>query len=95
MKVALPDGRKVEATNIDFKTKKEDWSEYTLVDGSVLKFKTIITSVIRTEDYDPMTGDPIYIIQSTNISRVKVPDEMKITSTKRKEKKKEEGMEVV
>jgi hypothetical protein len=92
MKIVLPDGRKIEATNVDFKTKKEDWSEYTLVGGSVLKFKTIITSVIRTEDYDLMTGDPIYIIQSTNISRVKVPEEMRLKDTK---KERIEGIEVV
>lgn len=93
MKLALPDGRKVEATDVDFKTEREDWNEYTLVDGSVLKFKTIVSSVIRTEDYSP-TGDPIYLIRSTNISRVKVPDEMKLMSTNKKEKK-EVGMEVI
>jgi len=91
MKLALPDGRKVEATNIDFRTKTEDWSEYALIDGSILKFKTIVTSVIRTEDHDPMTGNPIYIIQSTNISRIRVPDEMKLVSTK---KEMVEGVEV-
>lgn len=92
MKLALPDGRKVEAMNVDFKTKKEDWSEYALVDGLVLKFKAIITSVVRTEDYDPTTGDPVYIIRTTNISRLKVPEEMKLTSTK---KEMVEGVEVV
>ena len=91
MKLALPDGRKIEATDVDFKTEKEDWSEYTLVDGSVLKFKTIVSSIIRTEDYSP-TGDPIYIIRSTNVSRVKVPEEMKLTSTK---KERVEGVEVI
>ena len=93
MKLVLPDGRKVEATDVDYKTEKEDWSEYTLEDGSILKFKTIVSSVIRTEDYSS-TGDPIYIIRSTNISRVKVPEEMKLTSTNKKEKK-EVGMEVI
>lgn len=92
MKIALPDGRKIEATNVDFKTEKEGWNEYMLVDGSVLKFKTVITSVIRTEDYDPMTGDPVYIIQSTNISRVIVPEKMRLTSTK---KERVEGVEVI
>ena len=91
MKIALPDGRKVEATDVDFRTEKEVWNEYTLVDGSVLKFKTIVSSIIRTEDYSS-TGDPIYLIRSTNISRVKVPEEMKLVSIK---KKSVEGMEVV
>lgn len=93
MKLALPDGRKVEATNVDFKTEKEVWNEYTLEDGSILKLKTIVSTIIRTEDYDP-TGNPVYLIRSTNISRVKVPEEMKLTSTNKKEKK-EVGMEVI
>lgn len=88
MKISLPDGRRIEATDVEFRTKKEDWNEYTLKDGSVLKFKTIITSVIRTEDYDP-SGNPVYLIRSTNVSRVKVPNEMKLTTTK---KEKVEGV---
>lgn len=83
MKIALPDGRKIEATDVDFTTEKEDWNEYTLVDGSVLKFKTIVTSVIRTEDHD-QTGNPVYLIRSTNVTRVKVSDDVRLTSTKEK-----------
>lgn len=91
MKISLPDGRKIEATDVDFRTKKEDWNEYTLVDGSVLKFKTIVTSIIRTEDHD-QTGKPVYLVRSTNVTRVKVSDKVRLTSTK---EKKVDGMEVV
>lgn len=92
-KLILPSGREVEATDIDFKSIKEDWNEYELEDGSVLKFKTIISSIIRTEDYDLITGDPIYRTRSTSIVRVKVPENMKYVS--KKQTKKKEGMEVV
>lgn len=91
MKIALPDGRKIEATDVDFKTEKEDWSEYTLEDGSVLKFMAVVSGIIRTEDYDP-TGNPVYLIRSTNVSRVKVSEEMKLISTK---KERVEGVEVI
>ncbi|MFZ2070427.1 MAG: hypothetical protein WAV32_02250 [Halobacteriota archaeon] len=77
MKVRLPKGGEIEAMDIDFDTIKEDWNEYKLEDGTILKFKTIISSVIRTEEYDPMTGDPVYHIRSTNVLRVKVPKELK------------------
>lgn len=77
MKIQLPKGGEVEAMDIDFETVKEDWNEYKLEDGTILKFKTIVSSVIRTEDYDPMTGDPIYHIRSTNVMRVRVPNELK------------------
>ena len=89
----LPNGRKVEATNVDFDVEKEDWNKYMLKDGSILKFKAVISSIIRTEDYDPNTGSPIYIIQSTNISQVKVPENMRLINTK--QVKKEETVEVV
>jgi len=77
LKIQLPKGGEVEAMDIDFETVKEDWNEYKLEDGTILKFKTIVSSVIRTEDYDPMTGDPIYHIRSTNVMRVRVPNELK------------------
>ena len=92
-KITLPNGREVEATDVDFKSIKEDWNEYELEDGSVLKFKTIVSSIIRTDDYDPMTGDPVYQTRSTSVVRVKVPEEMKYVP--KKQLKREEGVEVV
>ncbi len=77
MKVRLPDGRMIEAMDIDFETIKEDWNEYKLEDGTILKFKTIVSSIVRTEEYDPMTGDPVYHVRSTNVLRVKVPEKLK------------------
>ncbi len=95
MKVRLPNGREVEAMGVDFETVKEDWNEYKLEDGTILKFKTVVSSIIRTEDYDPMTGDPVYHIRSTNILRANVPEEMKrLPSSAGKPSEKEEGMEV-
>ena len=94
MKVRLPNGSEVEATNVDFETMHEDWSEYKLDDGTVMKFKTVISSIIRTENYDPMTGDPVYHVRSTNILRVKVPDELKRLPASRKPNEVGEGVEV-
>ena len=94
MKVRLPNGSEVEATNVDFETMQEDWNEYTLEDGTVLKFKTVVSSIIRTENYDPMSGDPVYHVRSTNILRVKVPDELKRLPASRKQSEEGEGMEV-
>jgi len=94
MKVRLPNGSEVEATNVDFETMQEDWNEYKLEDGTVLKFKTVVSSIIRTENYDPMSGDPVYHVRSTNILRVKVPDELKRLPASRKQSEEGEGMEV-
>ncbi|MBK5190327.1 MAG: hypothetical protein JJE19_02370 [Methanosarcinales archaeon] len=94
MKVRLPNGSEVEATNVDFETMQEDWNEYKLEDGTVLKFKTVVSSIIRTENYDPMSGDPVYHVRSTNILRVKVPDELKRLPASRKQSEEGGGMEV-
>ena len=92
MKVRLPDGREIEAMDVDFETVKEDWNEYKLEDGTILKFKTIVSSIVRTEEYDPMTGDPVYHVRSTNVLRVKVPEELKRLPGARKSEA--EGVEV-
>jgi hypothetical protein len=94
MKVRLPNGREVEARNVDFETQKEDWNEYKLEDGTILRFKTVVSSIIRTENYDPMTGDPIYHVRSTNILRVKVPDELKRLPNSQKPVDEGESVEV-
>jgi hypothetical protein len=94
LKVRLPNGRELEAIDVDFETVKEDWNEYTLEDGTVLKFKTVVSSIIRTEDYDPMTGDPVYHVRSTNLLRVKVPQEMKRLPAAKKPGREGEGVEV-
>jgi len=92
LKVRLPNGREIEAADVDFETVKEDWNEYKLEDGTVLKFKTVVSSIIRTADYDPMTGDPVYHVRSTNMLRVKVPEELKRLPIARKPDA--EGVEV-
>jgi hypothetical protein len=95
MKVRLPNGREVKAVDIDFETVREDWNEYTLEDGTILKFKTVVSSIIRTEDYDPMTGNPTYHVRSTNMVRVKVPEELKrLPAAAKKSNEEGEGVEV-
>ncbi len=55
---------------------EEHWIKLKLKDGSVLKFKTIVTAVFRVGN-DPNTGLPIYMVQSTNVIRiVSVPKEL-------------------
>ncbi len=77
MKIQAPDGRVIEAEDVDFDVVKEEWNEYRLKDGTVLKIKLVIGSVIRTEDYNPMTGDPTYLLQSTNVVKAVVPEKLK------------------
>ena len=71
-------GREVEATEVSFETVKEDWNEYLLNDGETLKIKLVLTNVLRLNAYDPVTGDPYYVIKSGNIVAVhNVPEKLK------------------
>jgi len=67
VKLSLPDGRTVEAEEVDFEPIKEDWNIYKLKDGRILKVKLVLVKVYKTSEKDPVTGDPIYIITSTNV----------------------------
>ena len=60
-------GRQVDAKSIDFLTRKEDFNEYQLVDGKVLRIKLVVTRILLVEGEKDPEGNPIYVIQSTNV----------------------------
>jgi len=66
----------VEGTLVDFETLREEYNSYKLVDGSIIRMKTVVTNIIRTEEFAP-TGEPIYVVNSQNVLVVDVPDELK------------------
>ncbi|MEW6455598.1 MAG: hypothetical protein AB1410_02630 [Acidobacteriota bacterium] len=67
----------VEGEEVEFKIKEENWNVYELKDGSILKFKAIITKVVRTNKYHPNTNDPIYYVHSTNAIDAIVPENLR------------------
>ena len=60
-------GRQVEGKSVEFLTRKEDFNEYQLTDGKVLKIKMVVTRIIRLEEEKAPDGNPIYLIQSQNV----------------------------
>jgi len=85
MKLTLPNGKTVDAKSIDFEANKEEWNIYKLEDGTILKVKTILTSVIRADVHDLVTGDPLYQIQSKLITSTLVPEKLKKAITIKKD----------
>lgn len=67
-----------EGDEVDFDVINEDWNVYQLKDGSTLKVKLVLAGVIRVRNqYDPI-GNPVYMINSTNVVRVTdVPPDLK------------------
>ena len=76
-KVEFKLGDKIVAgTLVDFETLREEYNSYKLADGSTIRMKTVVTNIIRTEEYTP-EGEPVYIINSQNVLVAHVPDELK------------------
>lgn len=59
----------VEATEVDFFTRKEDFNEYQLSDGKVLKIKWVVTSIVKIDNEKNPDGSPAYRFQSTVVAK--------------------------
>jgi len=54
----------------------EKWNVYLLTDGTKLRLKAVAASIVRLDEYLP-TGEPIYIVNSTPVVAVDVPDSLR------------------
>lgn len=75
-KIPYKDGE-VDATEIEFQIRKEDWNEYQLMDGTTIKMKLVVSEIFRIEGVYDDEGNPAYQIKSTNLPVVKSPDALK------------------
>ena len=60
-------GRQVDAETVDFMTRKEDFNEYQLADGKIIKIKMVATRIVRLVGEFTPDGNPVYLIQSQNV----------------------------
>lgn len=60
-------GKMTEGDTIDFLTRKEDFNEYQLADGKIIRMKTVVTRILRLKDEKQQDGSPVYFIQSQNV----------------------------
>ncbi len=70
-------GRMVNAEVVDFEADKEQWSTYIIHDGSSLKVKAVVTEVARLEGVYDQKGDPVYLIQASQIMHVNAPETLR------------------
>ena len=66
----------VPGTLVDFETVREEYNTYRLSDGSTIRMKTVVTNIIRTEEFTP-SGEPVYIVNSQNVLVADVPENLK------------------
>jgi hypothetical protein len=69
-------GREIMGEEIEFETERESWNTYILLDGTKVKLKAVASSIIRLDEYLP-NGDPMYIVNASNVVATDVPDALK------------------
>jgi hypothetical protein len=69
-------GQEVWGEDVDFETEHEGFNTYILHDGTKLKMKSVISQVVRLDIFKP-DGEPIYLVNSTQIVSTIVPDNLK------------------
>ncbi|MGA9969858.1 MAG: hypothetical protein WA690_03155 [Candidatus Acidiferrales bacterium] len=71
-------GRKVEGEVIEFDPVPEAWTRYDLKDGTTLKVKVSLLEVVRLlNEFNPQTGDPVYVFTAQQIVNVDSPENLK------------------
>ncbi len=78
-KIKLPNpltGELVDATEIGQRSSGEHWNEHLLDDGTVVRVKLIVTNVYRIDDAYNDKGEPVYVVQSSNVVSTSVPEEL-------------------
>ena len=70
VKVQTPSGRLVDAVQVDYEAVAEPWTTYTLSDGSVIKVRVTLKSVLRLEGEFDQGGNPVYMVGTDATMRV-------------------------
>ncbi len=76
-KIPLPDGTFIDATVVPFRGDVEHWNEYLLDDGTVIRLKPVVTEIARIDGQYDAEGNPAYVINSTNVTYVSAPEDLK------------------
>jgi hypothetical protein len=70
-------GTQIETVEVDFKVVKEDWNEYELADGTKIRMKAVTSLINRAIDLFDSDGDPLYLVKSSNVLALSVPENLK------------------
>ncbi|MGH9690577.1 MAG: hypothetical protein ACRD4C_05725 [Candidatus Acidiferrales bacterium] len=69
-------GREIMGEEVEFETERESWNTYLLADGTKVRLKAVAASIVRLDEYLP-NGDPMYIVNASNVVATDVPDQLK------------------
>lgn len=68
--ITMPDGSKIRGIVTSFEIVKEDWNEYALEDGTMLRVKNVLVRVLRLVDENDVPritpdGDPEIFVNTS------------------------------
>lgn len=69
-------GKEVDAVEVDFKVRREDWNEYQLEDGTELRMRLVVGEVFHIPGEYDKEGKPVYVVKSQNLVISKSPDHL-------------------
>ncbi len=70
-------GREVEAVEVPINQSAEQWNQYLLEDGTVLRLKPVATAALRVVGVFDEEANPVYVMKSTNVVTVQAPESMR------------------
>jgi hypothetical protein len=72
-----PGGPEKNAELVEIQQSSEQWNQYLLADGSVVRLKAVVVEVWRVLDEYDQDGNPSYVVRSRNVINVMAPDELR------------------
>ena len=69
-------GQEVSGEDVEFETEREAWNIYILHDGTKLKLKAVVSQIARLDAYKA-DGEPIYLVNASNVVAADVPEQLK------------------
>jgi hypothetical protein len=70
-------GREIEAESVPVDRAQEEWSQYFLADGTVVRLKPVVLRVLRIPGEYDEEGNEALLVRSQNLMVVDSPDEKK------------------
>jgi hypothetical protein len=69
VKVTFPDGKQKDGELLEIVDQKEQWSEYRVEDGAILRLRQVVTQITKLEEKDA-SGNPIYVVNGQPVLTV-------------------------
>ena len=74
VRIIGPQGETINAERMNFKRATEEWNEYSLDDGTLVRIKLVATSIFRWNEPHPTTGEARFTVRSNNVVSVEPPE---------------------